>query len=80
MGVHTCVVCACLHICQDCVCVCVCVCVRACDLTESSRTHLAGVGVDVLPVHVRLVEHLVLPHVHVQDHDHEDDAVVEPFA
>ena len=34
----------------------------------------------VLAVVLRLVEDLVLPHVQVEQHDEEDDAVIEPFA
>ena len=34
----------------------------------------------VLAIGKRFVEDLIFPHVQVQDHDNEDDTVVEPFA
>ena len=36
--------------------------------------------VRILAVLVRLVEHLVLPHVHIQYHDDENNSIIEPFA
>ena len=34
---------------------------------------------NVLAILVWLVEHLILPHVQVQDHDDEDEAIIKPL-